>query len=341
VTPVGSAWFLSAQKAPAHHEWMPDRSGVLRAGSLVLAVLLGGCSDPASDGSPIPAQPVGSPGSEIVVGSFDFPESVLLAHLYAGALEAAGLPARVLPNMGTREVVMPALMNGLVQVVPEYAGSALAFLSLGQVRPTSDAEQTSASLARSAVERGLIAAHAAPAQNSNAIVVTQKTADRHHLRSVDDLTRVARGLVFGGPPECPQREYCLRGLEATYGLDFEAFVATDAGGPLTRQALSSGQIDVALLFATDPSIAEKGFVVLDDDRGLQPAENVTPVVSRQAVTRYGQRVIAALDAVSTRLSTSTLRSLNARVEDGAADPRSVAVDWLRAQALVPAGEGVP
>ena len=270
-----------------------------------------------------------------MVGSFDIPESVLLAHIYADALAAKGFPTEVLPNLGNRELVEPALMNGLIQLVPDYAGSALHFLSLGQLRATSDAAATHASLARSAEGRGLVAAQPASAQNANEIVVTAATVARHHLRSSDDLAGVAPDLVFGGPTECPQREYCLKGLERSYGLHFKAFTPTDAGGPMTRHALVSGQIDVGLLFTTDPGIAAQHLVVLADNRGLQPSENVTPLVSKETVTRYGQPLLDTLDAVSANLSTSTLRHLNSLQQEVGQDPRTIAADWLQAQALAP------
>lgn len=300
----------------------------------MLALLLAGCTDSANGDLSGQARPDGRDGAEIVVGSFDFPESILLANIYADALHAQGFPTRVLPNLGPREVVMPALLSGLIQLVPEYAGSALAFVSLGQVTPTSDETATHRALQRSAERRGLVAARPAAAQNTNAIVVTQATARRHYLETIDDLAGVDQDLVFGGPPECPQRLYCLQGLQRTYGLEFEAFVPTDAGGPLTRQALSAGQIDVGLMFSTDPRISAQHLAVLADDRGLQPAENVTPLLSRLTVTRHGQRLLDTLDAVSARLTTSTLRSLNGRVDMGL-DPRRVADEWLREQALIP------
>ncbi|HEY6276543.1 MAG TPA: ABC transporter substrate-binding protein [Streptosporangiaceae bacterium] len=275
------------------------------------------------------------------MGSFDFPESVLLAYLYADALAAKGFPVRVLPNLGTRELVDPALMNGLIQLVPEYAGSALDFMSLGRVHATSSAAATYRSLTRSAERRGLVAAQPAPAQDANAIVVTAATAARYHLRSIADLMSVAPGLVFGGPPECRERADCLLGLERSYGLRFKAFTPTDAGGPLTLQALDSGQIGVGLLFTTDPSIPAQHLVILADDHALQPAENVTPLIRRSTMDRYGTRLIATLDAVSARLSTGTLRSLDAQVELAGLDPRSVADGWLRAQALIPADPGAP
>jgi osmoprotectant transport system substrate-binding protein len=273
------------------------------------------------------------------VGSFDFSESVLLAYLYADALAAKGFPVRALPDLGTRELVDPALMNGLIQIVPEYSGSALDFMSLGRRPATSNATATYTSLFQSARRHGLVAARPAAAQNANAIAVTGATARRYHLRSIADLAAAAPDLVFGGPPECRERADCLPGLERAYGLRFKQFAPTDAGGPLALQALESGQIDVALLFTTDPGIQTRHLVILSDDRALQPAENVVPLIRRDTVERYGTRLLAALNAVSARLSTLVLRGLDARIGFRGQAPRSVADGWLRAQALIPRGGG--
>jgi osmoprotectant transport system substrate-binding protein len=273
----------------------------------------------------------------IVVGSFDFPESVMLSYLYADALADRGYPVRVLPGLGTRELVDPALMVGLLQMVPEYTGSALEFISLGRVRATPSAAATAGALAMATAGRGLIIGRPAAAQNGNAIVVTAATAARYRLRRISDLIPVANRLVFGGPPECPERAYCLPGLRMTYGLRFRKFVPLDAGGPLTRQALAAGDINVALLFTTDPVIKTQHLVALTDDRGLQPAENVVPVLRRATVGRYGAGLLAVLDAVSARLSTADLAALDAEVELGSGDPRTVADRWLRAEGLARPG----
>jgi osmoprotectant transport system substrate-binding protein len=233
--------------------------------------------------------------------------------------------------------VDPALVYGLVQLVPEYAGSALEFFSMGRLAATSDAGAANRALAGSVAGRGLVVAQPAPAQDANAIVVTAATAARYRLRSIADLAKVAPRLMFGGPPECPGRAYCLQGLKRVYGLRFKAFTPLDAGGPLTRQALQAGYIGAALLFTTDPSIPARHLVVLADDRGLQPAENITPLVRRSAIERYGPRLLATLNKVSALLDTGTLRALDARVELAGQDPRLVAGSWLRAHGLIPAG----
>jgi osmoprotectant transport system substrate-binding protein len=310
---------------------------MLRAACLVLAATCCACTSASGSGPAGRAGEAGQHGAVITIGSFDFPESVLLADLYAGALAANGFPARVLPDLGTRELVDPALMSGLVQVVPEYSGSALEFISVGRLSATSDVAATSRALAEQVAGRGLVAGRPSAAQDGNVIVVTAATAARYGLRSIADLARVAPRLAFGGPPECPERAYCLRGLRQVYGLRFRAFVPLDAGGPLTLQALESGDIGVALLFSTDPAITADHLVVLADDRGLQPAENITPLVRRDVVARYGPRLLAVLNTVSARLTTGSLRALDAQVELHGADPRLVAGTWLRMQGLASVG----
>lgn len=284
------------------------------------------------------AREPGQHGAVITVGSFDFPESVVLADIYGGALAAQGFPVRVQPELGSRELVDPALMGGLLQLVPEYAGSALEFLSLGRVPATSDVAGTNRALSELVTSQRLVVGRPAAAQDANAIVVTAATAARYHLRSVADLAPVASRLRFGGPPECAGRAYCLPGLRRVYGLRFREFVPLDAGGTLTLQALTAGNIDVALLFSTDPAIVAQHLVVLADDRGLQPAENVTPLLRRDVVARFGTGLVAVLDAVSARLDTGALRVLDARVELDGQDPRRVAGIWLHSHGFA-AGKG--
>ena len=311
----------------------PERRTVASVACLALAIVCCACGSAPADHAGGPGQH----GAVITVASFDFPESVLLADIYADALTTQGFPVRVLPDLGPRELVDPALMSGLVQVVPEYSGSALEFVSLGRLSATSDVTATGRALAQWAAGRGLVAGRPSAAQEANVIVVTAATAARYHLRSVAGLARVAPRMAFGGPPECPQRVYCLPGLKQVYGLRFRVFIPLDAGGPLTLQALQAGDIGVALLFSTDPAIPADHLVVLADGRGLQPAENVIPLVRRDAAARHGPRLLAALDTVSARLTTGSLRALDAQVELRGDNPGSVAWTWLRAQGLISAG----
>jgi osmoprotectant transport system substrate-binding protein len=305
------------------------------AAAVVLVAVCSACAPASSSGSPSGTRAARWDRGVITVGSFDFPESGLLAEIYGQALAAHGFPVRIVPDLGSRELVDPALMSGLIQLVPEYAGSALEFVSLGRLSATSSAEATNKALTASVADAGLVVGRPAPAQDTNAIVVTAATAARYDLRSIADLARVAPRLVFGGPPECPGRPYCLPGLERTYGVHFRGFIPLDAGGPLTLQALDAGYVNAALLFSTNPSIHARHLVVLADDRGLQPAENITPLIRRDVVVRYGAGLVALLNRVSADLDTGSLRAMDALVQLDRRASHRVATNWLRTQGLVP------
>jgi osmoprotectant transport system substrate-binding protein len=278
----------------------------------------------ACDANDAPPSPTALEDDAVTIGSFDFPESELLAEIYGQALESGGVDVHRAIRLGPREFVGPALAGGLIEFVPEYAGTALQFLTLGEENPTSAQPATHAALTDALDERPLVALDAAPAQNSNAVVVTPEAAARHDLETISDLAAVAPTLTFGGPPECPSRPLCLLGLRDVYGLEFETFVGLEVGTPLISQALERGDIDVALLFTTDPET--DSFVILQDDRGLQPAENVVPLVRREVVERWDE-VATIADQVSARLTTEALRELNRQMARGqsAAD---VAATWL-------------
>ena len=292
-----------------------------RARALVALSLLGllaACSGPSST----PAVPEGT----IVVASFDFPESVVLAEIYGGAIAAKGLPVRMALDLGPRELVQPALQRRLVGFVPEYSGSALDFLANGD-QATADPAATHAALASAMSRVGLSALAAAPGQDANAFAVTRATAERFHLETISDLRSAASRLTLGGPPECPERPLCLQGLRSLYGLRFRRFMPLDTGGALTLAALTDGDVDVGLVFTTDPSIEDRGLVLLRDDRGLEPAENVTPVISRSLVQRYGEGLVGTVDAVSGLLTTDELVALNRALGSGRS-PHRAATAWL-------------
>src|SRR5215813_7904325 len=314
---------------------------VVRAASIAVAVACAACTVPGGRGPPASPPASGANRPVITVGSFNFPESVLLGYLYADVLAGKGYPVRVLPDLGTRELVDPALMAGLIQLVPEYTGSALEFASLGRVHATANVATTASALAKSMAARGLVTGRPAAAQDGNAIVVTAATAARYQLRTISDLARVAPRLVFGGPPECSERPYCLLGLRLSYGLRFREFVPLDAGGPLTLQALTAGDVGVALLFTTDPAIRARHLVVLADNQELQPAENIVPVLRRATAQRFGPGLLTALNALSARLSAAALAGLDAQVGLDGRAPRVVAERWVRAQGLAGPGRGAP
>ena len=292
---------------------------LLVAGSLVAAVGCGGAG-------PRPS-PSALGDDAITVGSFDFAESRLLAEIYSQALEREQFSVERALSLGPREFVAPALSRGLLEVLPEYAGTALQFHSLGTDSASMDSNATVAALTRALEGSFLQALAPAPAQDANAFVVTPEVAERFRLSTLSDVAPVAGQLTLGGPPECPNRPTCLEGLGQVYGLEFERFIPLDAGGPISLQALLAGDIDVALLFTTDPAITQKGLVELVDDRHLQPAENITPLVHTEVVGRWGTKLVTVLDDTSRQLTTESLQQMNADVAGGTS-PATVAAAWL-------------
>ncbi|HJU57400.1 MAG TPA: ABC transporter substrate-binding protein [Actinomycetota bacterium] len=293
--------------------------------SFLACLLAAACSDvPAADRSALT-------DDAVTVASFNFPESVLLAEIYAQAMESAGYRVERELGLGTRELVIPALAGGLVEFVPEYTGSGLDFLA-GTEAATSDRDFTYRALAQHLQPLRVVVLDAARAQDQNGFAVTAETADRFGLTTLSDLAAVSSQLTFGGPPECVDRPRCLPGLDSRYGIAFEAVVELDSGGPLTLSALVQGTVDVALLFTTDGAIDRNDLVLLRDDQELQPVEHVTPVIRAETVSRLGPGIEQVVNSVSAVLTTDELRGLNAEVSLGH-DPRAVAAAWLDANGL--------
>lgn len=265
-----------------------------------------------------------SESAGVRVGSFDFAESRLIAELYAQALEASGFDVVRLGAIGPREVVAPALEQGHIDVVPEYLGTAVQYFRA--------AADDKTGLADALAPRGLRPLEPAPAEDVNVFVVTEMTAERYELSAISDLADVAAGFRLGGPVECPDRPFCLAGLEATYGLSFTEFVPNRTLA-ITAEALIREEVDVGVMFSTAADLTSGPFVVLDDDRSLQPAENVVPVVREAAIDRWGPRLTETLDSLSRLLSTGQLQAMNRLIQDG--EPvEAVAASWVRSVGLV-------
>jgi osmoprotectant transport system substrate-binding protein len=290
----------------------------------------------AACGTPREGRATALDDDAITIASFNFAESVLLAELYGQALRSAGFRVELALDLGAREFVQPALQKGLVELVPEYAGSALEFVA-GNGSASADERATHRALARAMASRGLTVLAASPAQDQNGIVVTRETATRFDLHTISDLGPVAPQMAFGGPPECRERPLCLGGLVSLYGLRFESFVPLDEGGALTVAALQAGQVQAALLFTSDGQIDAHGFVLLEDDRHLQPAENVTPIIRTDALAKFGPRLTEVTNAVSAALTTEDLQGMNRDVAAGEASA-AVAAGWLAERGITDALE---
>lgn len=268
---------------------------------------------------------------DITVGSTNFDEQELVAEMYALALEDAGYTVERRYQLGSREVVLPALTSGEIDVYPEYVGTALEFLNEGAGEATGDTEASTELLRERFAEQGVDVLEPSDAQDKNGLVVRQETADTYGLSTVSDLADVAGDLTLGGPPECPERPLCIPGYESAYGVTFGDFRSLDAGGPVTIEALSAGEIDVALLFTTDGVIAANDWVLLDDDQDLQPAENIVPVIRSEANT---DAATEALDAVSAVLTTENVTEMIRQLRVDLADPAEVAETFLTDQGVL-------
>jgi osmoprotectant transport system substrate-binding protein len=288
------------------------------AGVLLLAVLTacGGAGEPPPD----------EPVTTIRFASYDFTENQILVEVYAEAADRAGLPVSVQHGVGTREVVAPALQQGVVDVVVDYLGTALAFARPAAPDLSREPAEMHAVLSRTLGGRGVLALDAAQAEDQNGFAVTKDFADDRGLTQLSDLIPLAPELIFGGPPECPDRPFCLQGLEKVYGLRFDE-VVTMPTRAATVEALVSGQIDVGLLETTDARLAVAPVKLLLDDRALQPPENVVPLVRSAAIDRWGEELRTALNEVSARLTTADLVELNRSVEVDGLTPAEAAARW--------------
>jgi osmoprotectant transport system substrate-binding protein len=290
----------------------------------VVAAACGGKSTTTTGSSPSsPSKP------SITVGSVTFSESQIVAEMFAQVLQKAGYRVSKQLTIGQRQVLQPA-MPGQIQVAPEYVGSLLAFLKgTKSSDPVSETAQDNALLA----PRGLMVLDPSAANDTNAFVVTKATATKYNLSKVSDLKPVASKLTLGAPPECSTNPLCLPGLKNVYGITGLKFQPIGACDSATANALDTGGVDVAELCSTQSIIAKKGWVVLDDDKKLQPADNITAEVSVPLVTSNPD-VKTLLSGVLSKLTTANIVPLNAQVDIDHKDAATVAKDFLTGNGLL-------
>ena len=264
--------------------------------------------------------------STIIVGSADFPESQLLATIYAKALAAKGIKVETKLSIGSREVYIPALLDGSIDLLPEYAGATLSYLDKNA---TAHAPADVAAALRAALPKGVSMLTPSEAQDSDGVAVTRATAEKYKLKTIADLAPVASELVLGGPPEWKTRKEGIIGLKDIYGLEFKSFKSLDVGGPLTLSALVNDQVQAANLFSTDPAIAANDLIILEDVKNLFPAQNILPVI---ATPKVSDVVTTTLNAVSAALTTKDLIVMNGRLANHDSFD-VVAEEWLTAHKL--------
>ncbi len=278
----------------------------------------GGSSNPLAGGS----------SSSVVVGSANFPEDELLAQIYADALQGAGVKVSTKLNIGAREVYYPELTKGAISIIPEYNGALLTTSVDTKSTASSTAEVNAALKAKLPSTAEIL--NSSPAQDKDSITVTQANATKYHLKSISDLSSVAKSWVIGGPSEFKTRADGIVGLKNIYGLTFKSFSPLDESGPITISALKSGKVQAADIFTTTPQIVTDKFVSLADPKNMFAAQNVTPLVYKKAASA---KVVSTLNAVSAKLTTEDLLQMDKQLTINHASYTTVASNFISQQGL--------
>jgi osmoprotectant transport system substrate-binding protein len=309
----------------------------LALGASALALVISACTTgggssttPSTSGSAAEDKPT------ISVGSANFTESIVVGEIYAQALEAKGYTVERHLNIGARDAYLAALNSGEVDLVPEYINSLL--VSYEGVA-TGDVQASYQELLTVLGEQDppLVAFEPAPGQDFNAWTVTAETADEFDLATMSDLAEVADQLAWGFPPECATNPACGPGLSEVYGIDISQLDAHEVP-PCSAQAvqeLSDGdEVQVVELCSTQAAIVEFNFVVLEDDMQLAAAENILPVTTAELAQSAPEDFESTLNAVSAKLTTEELTTLNAEVDVQHVDVEDAAAQWLEDQGLL-------
>ncbi|WP_434590574.1 ABC transporter substrate-binding protein [Streptomyces sp. A5-4] len=269
----------------------------------------------------------GSSADGIVIGTANFTENQILGHLYAVVLEEAGVKTTVRPNLGTREILIPALKGGDIDLLPEYQGALLHYLDAkAGARGEGDMQNALAI----ALPKGLQVLAYGRAEDSDAFAVTRGTAEKYRLKSLADLAAHNGKLVIGAAPEVKKRTVGAVGLKDEYGVEFKEFKSLDSSGPLVKGALKKGDVDVANLFTTDTDIAAENWVVLTDPKNLIPGQHIVPLIADRKADSTVRKALARLGSA---LTTEDLTELNRLVDKDKKDPEDVAADWAAAHKL--------
>ncbi|MER6117572.1 ABC transporter substrate-binding protein [Streptomyces sp. NPDC001743] len=274
----------------------------------------------------------------LTIGSAGFTESDLLAQMYALLLGRAGYSTKII-SVTNREIYEPALESGQIDVVPEYAATFADWLNAKEngadATPVGspDLATTMKALRTLAAPRGLAVLDAGRAVDQNAFAVSSAYATEHRLKSLSDLGRSGLPVRLAAGDECVQRPYCAPGLKKTYGIDITAVDPKGVGTTQAKQAVQSGRDQMVLTTTTDATLDDFGLVLLADDKHLQNADYLVPVVNRSRAGSEGVR--KALGKLNAVLTTKDLARLNEQVDSWRRLPEDVARTYLRSRGLLP------
>ncbi|MFD9333595.1 glycine betaine ABC transporter substrate-binding protein [Streptomyces sp. NPDC060028] len=315
--------------------------------AVALTVSLAACGGDSLEkskdgGAPAPASgsAEGGKGGKLVIGAAGFTESDVLAELYAQVLKGAGYTTSI-TTVSNRELYEPSLEKGEIDVVPEYAATLAEFLNAkvnGSKAPTekpvasSDVAATVAALEKLAGPLGLKALPAGEAIDQNAFAVSREFAQKNNLKTLSDLGKSGLKVKIAAADECAVRPFCAPGLKKTYGIDISGIDPKGVGTPQAKQAVKDGVDQLVLTTTTDAALDSYGLVLLEDDKKLQNADNVLPVVN--AKDAGAPEIAAALDKLTKVLSTADLVELNRKVAAERAKPADVAKAYLESKGLL-------
>ncbi len=275
---------------------------------------------------------------QLTVAAYNFPQNQIIASLYADVLANAGIQVERRFDYTSQELLKGDFSTGATDVVPEYLGSVTEFVNATangeDATPvaTGDSGATLAALEELTEPYAVTIGQLAPGSDQLQFAVTQEFAQANSLTKLSDLAALNGQIVLGGPPNCPAMDACLLGLQETYGLQVASFVPLDVAGPNTLNSLVAGSINVGMVLATDPLVQQRGLVVLQDDKNLQVAGNITPLVADSAAS---DEVMDLIADVNSRLTTDELRSLTGKVTVEGYPAAFVAAQWAAAQGLIP------
>jgi len=302
-------------------------------GAVLLALVMSACA-PGEGGSPSAAgESQAADLPPITIGSAGFWESAVVAEIYAQALEDAGFTVERNLELGARDVTHPALLSGEINLMPEYIGGYLAVTYAGE--PTPDLDASLAELRTALEADGLVAFEPTPGTDADGFAVRQETADELSLATMSDLAAVADQLTWGVAQECGENPNCGPGLERVYGIDYDSLdiEALSACSTAIAEALNASNIDVAQVCTTQPEIVGFNLVLLEDDLGLAPAQNIVPVATQALVDEAGDVLESTLNAVSALLTTQQLTELGAAVIINGTSYEDAASQWLEDNGL--------
>ena len=306
--------------------------------ALALAGVLAACGGSSSGGTPSTSGSSGGASGSLTVGAAGFTESNVLAQMYADLLEKAGFTVNV-KKVESQEIFQSALEKGTIAVVPEYAATyanAMETEVTGNTSPTSaspDLQQTLTNLEKYLKKKGLAHLDPANAVDQNAFAVSKSFATQHHLTTLSDLGKSGMSVTLAATPECPQRPFCQPGLKKTYKIKVSKLLPLGFDSLQVKQAVKSNKAQLGLVATTDATLSQFGLVILTDDKHLQNADNLIPIVNAQLLQQHPQ-IADAINPLASVLTTADLATLNNQVDGQRQTVQDVAKSYLTSKGLL-------